>query len=890
MPADSVPGQSLKVFFFCTRSTDRERGRVLREELEQRLRSLERDASLGLTFSTCVVPGGLVIDEVLKHLREAEILLVLVTQALLAPAYDDSQEMRIIRQRRQTGEMHVIPILLTPVLALEETWLGKLQALPVSDPPKPVSRWTDREKAFANILEGIRTVICSIQIRRNQQRSYLSLIGEPNYMHSDIARREDIVQDLSTRLLSMNITALVLSGISGSGKSTLAHLIYEHIEGLRLSGRSAFPAKVFWLTIEAGTTLNDIAGTLVHALQPSFSTVDHTHFSIRPDELALQLFTILNQASEAHLIVLDQFERLLNARGEACLPDIAEWLCLLAERPCRCRFLLTSRVWSTHRRTASAVYLQEYAVRGLQRTEGSALLRRLGMDASPSALETIVKRWQGHPKALVVLARFLKYRQSSLDDFLLAYQTIDGKEEIFSFLTHIYSHQLHEMQRNLLFAFAIFREPVSLYAAQVIIGGQRVGSLTAFQEALEALQALSLLEGEHERYQPHALIAEYMLSSPGQGEKTVRRVTILQAHLRAAQYYQQQFTLTPFSQDRQRRLSDVHDLIEAIWHLCQAEQYQQAYTLMRQEHLFTDLQYWGGSIKLLELYRQLFPLTQWQPTPVQAAYIHAELGSIYHHLGLKVEARIELEQAVSLFEAIDVAAGLTFALNTLGEVYRVLHVPTQAIACYERALISVEQVQGDEGMQLKGVTLNNFGSAYHMLKQLDLAISYYEQALSFHWLDRSEGSITRNNLGQAYEALREEGQAYRCYRQALSGFQQIGDRRGEATVLMNLGSHWRKRGETEQALSYYEQSVHLFQDIGDRWGEVRVWRNMAYLHRRQKNYKDALACLFRASELLEPLYGPYRDEVEELIALLRCELSQDVFEELATEIRSDRRE
>lgn len=70
-------------------------------------------------------------------------------------------------------------------------------------------------------------------------------------------------------------------------------------------------------------------------------------------------------------------------------------------------------------------------------------------------------------------------------------------------------------------------------------------------------------------------------------------------------------------------------------------------------HFFVDLQRWGGGVTLLELYQLFFPLERWQPTPSQAAHIRAELGSIYHHLGQKEEARNELEQALNLFQSID---------------------------------------------------------------------------------------------------------------------------------------------------------------------------------------------------------------------------------------------
>ncbi len=879
MPTNSGSMRSLKIFFFCAYTHERERDRLLRQELEDRLRWFEREPSLNLTFASRMLAGTSIVEETHRHLNEADIILLPVTAALLTPACYESPAMHIMHQRFQAREVYIIPILLTPTAGLEGTWLGKLKALPEKVQPRPVSSWRDRELAFVNILDGVRAVILFLQDRYNQHQSYLSLIGEPDYIHSDTIQREEVVQDLCEQLLRADVTAIVLSGIGGSGKSTLAHLIYEHFAGLRLAGKSAFTGKVLWLTISVGTTLNDIAGTILHAL--SQEAPPRFYFSTQPRELALQLFTLLDRAREPHLIILDQFECLLNARGEAILPDVAEWLRLLAAQPCCCHFLLKSRAWPMHMSKTSPLALREYSVGGLKMMEGSAFLQSQRIVASPQALEAVVRRWQGHPQALASLAKVLKRQQKSLDDFLLDYQAIEGEGDVFSFLHYIYSHQLDERQRELLFAFAIFREPVSLSAAQTILSAEQMESTSTFQEALTGLLALRLLgKKQEEWYQPHSLIAEYVLSSLYNGYEATRHTVIQQAHMQASQYYQQQFMLTPASQERQRRLSDVQGLIEAIWHLCQAEDYHQAYTLMQQEHLFTDLQCWGENSKLLEIYCLLLPGEQWQPASSETAHIHAELGSVYHHLGLKKDACSELEQALTLFEQTDEAAGLVFTLNMLGEVSRALDAPGRALACYERALVVSKRMSGDEGMQLKGIILNNLGSAYYALKQLDNAINYYEQALLLHLFDRREEAITRNNLGQTYEAVKDEEKAYRCYRQALSGFQQMNDRRGEATVLMNLGSYWRKRGEIEQVFSYYHQSLALFHEIGDRWGEIGALRNIASLYRQQKNYQNALICLFQASDLSKPLYEPIHHEIENLIDLVRYELGDDVFEEM----------
>ena len=84
---------------------------------------------------------------------------------------------------------------------------------------------------------------------------------------------------------------------------------------------------------------------------------------------------------------------------------------------------------------------------------------------------------------------------------------------------------------------------------------------------------------------------------------------------------------------QRKRISDVYPFIEAVWHLCQAAQWQAAYDTLEQEHLFNDLNRWGGNAILLEIYQLLEPSDEWHPQPAQEAYIYVCLGRVYDASG-----------------------------------------------------------------------------------------------------------------------------------------------------------------------------------------------------------------------------------------------------------------
>ncbi len=386
-----------------------------------------------------------------------------------------------------------------------------------------------------------------------------------------------------------------------------------------------------------------------------------------------------------------------------------------------------------------------------------------------------------------------------------------------------------------------------------------------------------------DNYQLHPLIADYARSHFLEGDKQANREAFRRAHEKAARYYQQQAADNCPPQKLRRRISDVHDLIEAIWHWCQAEQWQRAYALIVQESIFSSLQRWGGSLILLGFYEQLLPLDKWQPEPAQAARFYDELGAIYNKLGQKEEARKYFEQALRLFQEIGERGGEVQSLNHLGEVYSALSQKEQALACYERALSICEEIEDIEG---KGLTLNNLGKIYHALGQKEQALRYYEQALPFHQ-DVSEEATTLNNLGGLYAELGHSAEAYRYYQKALRFFQEIGDRRGEGITLNNLAMYWKKRGKKAAAQEYYEQALRIFREIGDRWSEGHTLRNLGQLYLVQGHYKVALACIFLAKDILEEMQRTGSFEMRGIIALIGHQVGKQQFEALLAEVESE---
>ena len=74
---------------------------------------------------------------------------------------------------------------------------------------------------------------------------------------------------------------------------------------------------------------------------------------------------------------------------------------------------------------------------------------------------------------------------------------------------------------------------------------------------------------------------------------------------------------------------------------------------------------------------------------------------------------------------------------------------------------------------------------------------------------------------------------------ALDSVRQIGDRRGEASVLSNIGMAYARR-RMEEGVTYFQQTLDIRREIGDRRGEAQAANNAAYANLLLGRFDEAL--------------------------------------------------
>jgi tetratricopeptide (TPR) repeat protein len=352
--------------------------------------------------------------------------------------------------------------------------------------------------------------------------------------------------------------------------------------------------------------------------------------------------------------------------------------------------------------------MQEYAVKGLESAEGIELLRKQGVAGTDDELRSAVSRCDGHAFSLTLFASLLRSDrslnlQALLTDPLYARLWTGGTGKIAqNLLDYIYTRQLNEVQRQLLLAFSVYREPVPLAAVEPLL---RVKARVAEEQLLAAqdvLLAQHLLQATGAlRYQLHAIVASYARDHFDEQNREKNQKAIKSAHTKAAQYYMQQAATDCLPRKERRKVSDVQPLIEATWHYEQAGQWQQAYDLMEKEGLFADLRLWGGNAVLLELDRPLLPPEKWHAKPEQVAFLNNELGAVYDDLGQKQEALRYYQQALAIRTEVGDRAGEGTTLWNIGLLYFERDRNDVALACFLLARDIYEEVLSPnrEGVQ-----------------------------------------------------------------------------------------------------------------------------------------------------------------------------------------------
>jgi hypothetical protein len=151
LPLNPPPPKQIEIFVFYSHLDQN-----FRKYLDKYLSPLKAIYPTTFWYDGVIGPGVNFEQEIEIHLRNAHIILLMVSPDFVDSEYCSVKELGPAMERHHKGEARVIPIILRPTF-----WKGtpfrKLQALPNN--AKPITEWQPRDAGYVKVAEGIEKVI-----------------------------------------------------------------------------------------------------------------------------------------------------------------------------------------------------------------------------------------------------------------------------------------------------------------------------------------------------------------------------------------------------------------------------------------------------------------------------------------------------------------------------------------------------------------------------------------------------------------------------------------------------------------------------------------------------------------------------------------------------------
>ena len=129
--------------------------RSFKNELEKHLAAAKRSGLIRVWHDGLIDGGGRWRRAIHEHLHSADVIILLVSADFLSSKYCWEVELKQALLRQERSEVPLIPVIVRPA-DWRDTALGEMQALPRDG--IAITEWPNRDRAFLDVVDGIRTV------------------------------------------------------------------------------------------------------------------------------------------------------------------------------------------------------------------------------------------------------------------------------------------------------------------------------------------------------------------------------------------------------------------------------------------------------------------------------------------------------------------------------------------------------------------------------------------------------------------------------------------------------------------------------------------------------------------------------------------------------------
>ncbi|MCC4212667.1 tetratricopeptide repeat protein [Leeuwenhoekiella parthenopeia] len=235
------------------------------------------------------------------------------------------------------------------------------------------------------------------------------------------------------------------------------------------------------------------------------------------------------------------------------------------------------------------------------------------------------------------------------------------------------------------------------------------------------------------------------------------------------------------------------------------------------------------------------------------AFAENSLGVLYRDISKYNLALNHHDKALEIARELDDVELEVSALNMTGVVYRRIDAVRSALDKHNAALELAEREENPSKTLLKGIaiSLNSIGNIYLLLRDYDMAESYFKRAIIREEELGSDLGLAINfaNLGIAYEEREQFDEALVNYRKSLAYNNKINSDLGRVICNNSIAQVYLKQGRAREALDLIEASMDDVNTIGDQFYIALANINLGWAHSELKNYPEAERFLLKGMEL-----------------------------------------
>ncbi|MBX2889329.1 MAG: SUMF1/EgtB/PvdO family nonheme iron enzyme [Saprospiraceae bacterium] len=222
-----------------------------KEGLIRAFRLLKRQGLVEEWHDGNIKPGAKWEEEIGDNLRSADIILPLISYDFFGSDYIQNVEIEKAFERFESGEVKILPVIVRKCSWQDDGRLAQFQALPRDG--KPISTWSDRDDAYTDIIDSLKTFIADIYVERERyERQHeddliaLKQREEEQKRHKEEQRLEEkgqlLFRETKLQQKEANLSKIVEEEHHGN-KNKLIHLQETeetgHREHLKHGGRNA---------------------------------------------------------------------------------------------------------------------------------------------------------------------------------------------------------------------------------------------------------------------------------------------------------------------------------------------------------------------------------------------------------------------------------------------------------------------------------------------------------------------------------------------------------------------------------------------------------------------------------------------------------------------------